>query len=398
MRRRRIAIAYDCLFPISTGGGERLYRGYAERLVRGGEDVEYLTARQWVDPLAPEAFGVVPVTARLTLYDGSGVRRTSAALRFALGLGWGLLRRRRRYAAVIVSGLPILNVFAARAALAGSGTTVVVDYLEVWGRRQWLEYAGVITGTIAWALQRAALRITPIATCHSDLTARQLRAEGFRGTLRVSPGLIEDTSTAALRAVPADPPYVLYVGRHIPDKQVETLPAAVAIARRSIPDLRLVILGEGPTTGLIRRAVAAADGADWTDLPGFVDQDRLDELMAGAACLANPSRREGYGLVVVESSAHGTPVVLVQDPGNAAVELVSTGQNGFIAPSAHPSDIAGALVQAVEGGSDLRRRARSWYEDAIRSRTLDATVAGIIEAIDAAHTRHRRPTDQQGNP
>lgn len=383
MVRRRVAIAFDCLFPYTTGGGERLYGGYAERMSRLGSDVDYLTAEQWdgPPPTHPD-YRIVPVTGRLKLYDARGVRRTPAALAFAAGLLRTLVSRRNAYDAVVVSGLPVLNVFAARLALWGSRTTLVVDYLEVWGRRQWVEYAGVLTGGIAWILQGLALRLTPIAACHSRLTARQLRDEGFTGTLRVSPGLIENTSDAEITETAADPPYVLYVGRHIPDKRVESLPAAVAVARQSIPDLRLVILGDGPSSADVRVAVEAVDGASWTDRPGFVDQAELDALMGGAACLANPSRREGYGLVVVEAAAHGTPVVLVDDAGNAATELVDAGENGFVAASAEPDVLAAALLKTIAAGSALRRSARRWYDDALRTKTLDRTVEQLVRTID----------------
>lgn len=376
-----LAIAYDCLFPYTTGGGERLYRAYAEIGTERGRQVDYLTAVQWDAEPAPEAFRIVPVTGRLRLYDGQGVRRTPAALAYAWGLFRGLRARRRDYDAVIVSGLPILNVFAARAALAGTGTRVVVDYLEVWGRRQWVEYAGALTGTVAWVLQRAAIAMTPVATCHSQLTARQLRAEGLRGRLLVSPGLIEGQSPHGLSAA-SSPPYVLYAGRHIPDKQVEALPAAVALARRTIPELHLVVLGSGPSTPVIEAEVARVDGWDWTSLPGFVSEEQLDGFMAQASCLANPSRREGYGLVVVEASAHGTPTVLVDHVGNAATELVTPGENGFIAASADAGDLADAIVRAVQGGDPLRNATRAWYQDAVRTRTVERTVTGILAALD----------------
>ncbi|MFM9481323.1 glycosyltransferase, partial [Streptomyces scabiei] len=91
-------------------------------------------------------------------------------------------------------------------------------------------------------------------------------------------GLI-DGAVEAAPTVPASlPPYVLYAGRHIPDKRVETLPAAVAEARATIPDLRLVVLGSGPSTDRIRAEVERVGGGEWTDFPGFVDDADLDSL------------------------------------------------------------------------------------------------------------------------
>lgn len=391
----RIAIAYDCLFPYTTGGGERLYRSYARLISSRGFETDYLTAQQWPDDQAPDEddFRIVPVTGRLRLYDADGVRRTPAALAFAWGLFRALVARRRAYRAIIVSGLPVLNVFAARAALAGSGTRVVVDYLEVWGRRQWLDYAGAVTGSIAWLLQRIAVAMTPIATCHSELTARELRSEGLRRPPLLSPGLIDGDSSQEFSEVAAAPPYVLYAGRHIPDKRVDAIPAAVAHARQTIGDLELVILGGGPSSADVDAAVAAVGGEEWTRRPGFVEQERLDELMANAAALVNPSRREGYGLVVVESSAHGTPVILTADPGNAATELVEPGVNGRVAASASASDLGAAIVDVVRAGPRMRRTARTWYESAVRTRTVERTVDGILTTLDMAP---QRPTGPQG--
>lgn len=381
-RRATVAVAYDCLFPYSTGGGERQYRAFADAIGTAGLDVDYLTSVQWDGPVpSEERFRIVPVSARLSLYTADGVRRIPAALRYAAGLFRELRRRRSQYAAVIVSGLPIFNVFAARLALWGSGTRLVVDYLEVWHRRQWVEYSGAVTGTIAWILQRAAIAMTPLATCHSQLSASRLRREGLRSAPLVSPGLIDAAVETAPTSPASRPPYVLYAGRHIPDKRVETLPAAVAEARTAIPDLRLVILGSGPSTPQIRAEVDRVSGAEWTEFPGFVSDAELDTLLHGALALINPSRREGYGLVVVEANAHGTPVVLVADEGNAATELIDEGVNGVVAPTTSPTDLARAIRAIADGGDDLRRSARAWYDTAVGTRTIRRTVEGILSAL-----------------
>ena len=382
MTRRDIAIVFDCLYPLTKGDGERQYDAFARDLVARGENVEYLTARQW-DGAAPEApYRVEAITDRLRLYDDAGVRRSAAALRFAVGV-FGALRRRRHSArAVIVSGLPVLNVFAARLALLGSRTPLIVDYLEVWGRSQWTEYTGRVMGAVAWLLQRLAIAATPIATCHSRLSAERLRGEGFRGPLLVSPGLIDGAAATTPPRPAAEPPFVLYAGRHIADKRVECLPAAVAAARTDVPGLELVMLGQGATTEQIRSEVARVDGGAWTRMPGFVAQEELDELMSGATCLANPSRREGYGLVVVEAAAHGTPVVLVADEGNAATELVDEGVNGFVAESAAAEDLAAAIVACARAGDRLRDSTYQWYRDAVQTRTIARTMDAIVRAID----------------
>ena len=74
-----------------------------------------------------------------------------------------------------------------------------------------------------------------------------------------------------------------------------------------------------------------------------------------------PSRREGYGIVVVEAAARGVPSVVVADPDNAATELVDEGENGFVAASASPEDLAAAILRVRDAGPELRASTAAWF-------------------------------------
>lgn len=375
-------MVYDCLFPLTTGGGERQYRSFAEEFARAGWQVDYLTRRQWQgEPPEVPGVAVVGVAPAGSLYDDRGTRRPLPALVFAWHVLVHLLRHRGRYDAVLVSALPVLNVLAARVALLGSRTAMCSDFLEVWRREQWLEYSGPLVGRVADALQRLAVRVSPLVSCHSRMNGDRLRALGARREPVVSPGLVESLDVPAARSVAAEPPTVVYVGRHIPDKRVESVPAAVAWAREAVPDLRAVILGRGETTAAVHAEVARLGLGDVVELPGFVEQEVLEATVRDAAVLVNPSRREGYGLVVVEACAAGTPVVVTAAPDNAAVELVSDGVNGFVAASDRPDDLGAAIVAAVNGGPALRASARAWFDDAVRTRTVQAAARGVLAAL-----------------
>lgn len=379
----RIAVAYDCLFPLTTGGGERQYGQFADAWARAGHDVTYLTRRQWDDvPPSRTGVDVVPVSGAFELYDEAGGRRPAGALRFAAGLFRHLVTHRRSYDALVVSALPVLNVLAARLALLGTRTRICSDFLEVWRPDQWLAYSGPVTGRVAAALQRVAVRISPLVSCHSRMNGRRLAAEGARRDPVVSPGLIAGTVLEAPGSRPADlPPTVLYVGRHIADKRVEAIPAALAWARERVPGLRAVVLGEGPQRAAVRREVDRLGLHDAVDLPGFVPEEELDARLREAAVLVNPSRREGYGLVVVEACAVGTPVVLADAEDNASVELVEDGVNGYVAASTEPAVLGAAIVRAVEAGEPLRRSARAWYEAAATEKTAERAALGILAAL-----------------
>src|SRR5439155_10635728 len=127
---------------------------------------------------------------------------------------------------------------------------------------------------------------------------------------------------------------VVFAGRLIPEKRARAVPPAVARAAARIPALRGEIYGDGPERNAVRAAVARSDGlVEWL---GIVEHDRVHAALARALCLVLPSRREGYGLVVVEAAARGTPSGVVRAPDNAALELVEHGVNGLVAESAEP--------------------------------------------------------------
>ena len=83
--------------------------------------------------------------------------------------------------------------------------------------------------------------------------------------------------------------------------------------------------------------------------------------IARAACLVTASEREGYGLVVVEAAAHGTPSVVVAGPENAATELVRDGVNGVVSPDASPESLAAAITRVVDSGTAMRESTASWF-------------------------------------
>jgi glycosyltransferase involved in cell wall biosynthesis len=178
-----------------------------------------------------------------------------------------------------------------------------------------------------------------------------------------------------------DPPVVVYAGRHIPEKRVPSLVPAVRVARTQVPELRAAIYGDGPERRKVVRLVERDHLSDVVAVPGFVAPDDVEQALAGAACLVLPSRREGYGMVVVEAAAHGTPSVVVFGEDNAAVELIEEGINGTIAMSASAGDLAAAIVRVIEGGPGLRTSTAAWFAAHSRELALETS----LETVSAAY-------------
>jgi glycosyltransferase involved in cell wall biosynthesis len=377
----RVCLLYDCLFPHTVGGAERWYRSLAERLVADGHEVTYVTLRQW--PRGERAqidarVRVVSVGPRMGLYTTSGRRRILPPLVFGAGVLWHLLRHGRGYEVVHTCSFPYFSLLAAAAVRPLWRYELVVDWFEVWSRAYWLDYLGGLQGRVGAAIQRLCARVPQRAFCFSELHSRRLGEEGLVGPRTVLRGLYSE-GTAGAAAIAAEP-LVVFAGRLIPEKRAPLGVEAVASAASRVPGLRAVFYGDGPEREALREAIARCGVQDVVLAPGWAEKELLERDMRSAMCVLLPSRREGYGLVVVEASARATPSVVVAAEDNAAVELVEDGINGVVAVQGTAEAVADAIVRVYEMGMGLRERTASWYAQNAEMLSLESSLQAVLDS------------------
>jgi glycosyltransferase involved in cell wall biosynthesis len=383
----RICIVYDCLYPHTVGGAERWYASLAPRLAQEGHEVTYLTLRQWDRGQTPEIDSRVRVVVagpRMSLYTESGRRRILPPLVFGAGVLLHLIRRGRGYDAVHTDSFPYFSLLAAAVARPLCRFELVVDWFEVWSASYWREYLGALAGRVGLLVQRLCARVRQRAFCFSALHAERLSAEGLRGPVTVLRGLYGGSLD---RHTPAAPQrVVLFAARLIPEKQAPLAVRATARAKRRIADLRGDFLGEGPQRAALDAEIARERVGDSVIARGFVPAQEVERKMRTSMCLLLPSRREGYGLVVVEAARWGTPSIVVAGEDNAATELIEEGVNGFVVPAADPDQIADAIVNADAAGMRLRESTAAWFAANAHSLSVESSLDAVLDSY-SANTR-----------
>ncbi|HEY6897831.1 MAG TPA: glycosyltransferase [Rhodocyclaceae bacterium] len=152
-------------------------------------------------------------------------------------------------------------------------------------------------------------------------------------------------------------PVALFVGRVAHEKNIDFLLRAVAIAARAMPELLLVVAGEGPALPSLLRQAASLGIEGNVRFIGYMDRStELPDCYAGADAFAFASRTETQGLVLLEAMAAGLPVYAFAAMGTR--DIVEPGR-GAIAAAQHEAGFADGLVRLLR---DPALRARMAVE------------------------------------
>lgn len=180
----------------------------------------------------------------------------------------------------------------------------------------------------------------------------------------------------------AMPPTLLFVGRLERRKGLEQLIRALIILKSERPDVRLLVVGEGPERDRCQALIPARLRSDVVFL-GRVEQDDLPRFYKSADIFVSPALGgESFGIVLIEAMAAGTPVVASDIPGYRAV--LRDGLHGRLVPPDAPRELAAALATLLDNpslreamGREARRAVESydWATVTDRLRDLYASVA-----------------------
>lgn len=167
----------------------------------------------------------------------------------------------------------------------------------------------------------------------------------------------------------SEKPTVLYLGRIKRYKQLPRLIAMLPGLRAKVPDVELVIAGDGDGMEEVLSEVAASPTPEAVRIVGRVTEEEKLALLQGAWVMATPSMNEGWGVTVIEANACGTPAVAFRVAGldEAIVDgetgLLCEDEGSFIDALAEVLSDAGLRGRLSEGAVEWASRF-DWEETA----------------------------------
>ncbi|MFL6130396.1 MAG: glycosyltransferase family 4 protein [Mycobacteriales bacterium] len=352
--------------PLLVGGLGRHVHALAEAMARGGHQVTVLTRHP--GPAEPVPYDEVVGGVRVVRApaDPSLLRFEDELLAWTMALNHALTR-----AGLAVCAEAPPEVVHAHDWLVAHAATTLKHHLGVplvatlhateAGRHQgWLP--GPLNRSIhsvEWWLTYEARRVV---TCSAYMRWEVTRLFDLPpDKVDVVPNGVHprpwqvpaEQAAAARRRWAGDGPLVVFSGRLVYEKGVHDLLAAIPRLRRRHPGFRLVVAGSGPSADELRELARRLRLGRAVRFAGFVPDAELAALVAAADCAVVPSRYEPFGLVALEATAAGTPVVASEAGG--LPEFVVHRRTGLTVRAGDPAGLADAVGELL-ADQVLRRR------------------------------------------
>jgi len=344
----KIAYVYDAVYPWVKGGAEMRIYELSRRLAARGHEVHCYGIKWWTgdDEIQREGVHLHGICPPMPLYV-KGKRSIYEAAFFA----GKLLSLRTDCDVIDCQNFPYLSCFSAKLLSSLRGQKLFITWHEVWGD-YWREYLGE-KGRAGQAVEWAAARLTQRNIAVSERTHSELLDRGARGVQVVPNGIDWKKISGVMPS--QEHSDVIYVGRLVEHKNVDLLIKALKIVKSEVPDIKALIVGDGPEAGKLKSLVLELGLEKNVLFLGFLeDYNEALALMKSSRIFATPSTREGFGMAALEANACGLPVVTVKHRMNAVMDLVTKETGAVCQPTEQA--IAGAICRTLQKKEKMRGR------------------------------------------
>jgi glycosyltransferase involved in cell wall biosynthesis len=327
----KIVYVSDAIYPYNKGGKEKRLYEISTRLAKQGHDVHIYTMHWWDGPekaICEDGVQLHAISRLYNMYDGD--RRS---IKEGILFGFACLKLISvKFDILDVDHMPFFPVISAWIVCTLRHRRLYGTWHEALTREDWVTYMGP-SGNVAAAIERICIKMPHVITAASKQTKELLNTYHKRNKRidLVASGVdLKKMETIKPNTESCD---VLYVGRLVKGKNIDTLIRAVSIIAEKVPTVRCVIIGGGvEKQNLVKLIDQLGLSKNVSIINPIQDANDVYACMKSAKVFVLPSVREGFGIVALESLACNTPVITIDVPANAAKDLIKNQDMGSVVP------------------------------------------------------------------
>ena len=354
MKKMKIALVYDAIYPYIKGGGEKRFYEIGKRLAQKGHQVHLYGMKFWkgANVIKQNEMYLHGICKAKKLYTKEGRRSILQAIYF----GFHSMKFIKEDLDVIdCCGFPYFSLFSCKLVSLIKRKKLFSTWHEVWGKNYWYEYIGR-KGYLGYIIEKLAVLMPDKIISVSKHTTHKLKSElNSKKSIYTVPNGIEFDLITKIKPA-KEKSDVIFVGRLISSKNVDILIKSIKLIRGKNPEIKSLIIGDGPEKKNLEALTQKLNLEKHIKFLGFLENHNdVCALMKSSKVFILPSTREGFGMVVIEANACGIPVITINHKDNAARDLIEEGKNGFVCQF-NEEEIAKRIMRILENSSGRKMK------------------------------------------
>jgi len=371
MSKINILIVCEAVFPESKGGLERWLTTLSEELTKKNLNITYFNRqninlnRNGVQYISPFNFA--------WSYKSGGKRSIFQAIAFALGTFKHL--RNSNYDVIYCSSVPVLPIILIAFNNLWSKKVLIVEWFEVWSLKYWVSYIGYTRGIVGWLVQLLAQQLGDARITYNNNAFNYLHKKSFLGNssnIIKLKGLYTNLNTHKNKKHNLNRNDIIFLGRFTSEKQpilaIDIISELVNIGWVG----HFWMIGTGPLKLEIEAKTKRINLENRVTILNNVSDQMVEKKMLSSFALLHPSKREGYGLAILEAAGRGVPAIMIRYPENRAIELEILPE--LVSESENPKDMVDLLLHAHKYQEQIRKKLK-------KSINKNSNISNINESI-----------------
>jgi glycosyltransferase involved in cell wall biosynthesis len=353
----RIGIIYETTFPEFKGGVERWFLQLAEQLARHSMDVQYFNTSGKNELLRGVQY--VALKSNSSSFHRTGIRSTNNSLAYARSVFAGL--KNSEVDIVYLSGFPFLHIWACKMArkFYRKKYRIYVEWFELPNAKFWVQEFGLLLGIIGFSIQQMSVRLSDVNVAYLKSTEDELcRLQARRQVVLKLPGICLSDNHSHYSPINAVKNDICQIGRLTLDKQPILSLKAVKILRNNGWTGHFHMIGSGPLEKDVTHFVIQHQMTSYVTLHVDGSDTLREKILSSSGVLLHPSKREGFGLVIVEAAALGVPAILIKSKNNKSTELEIN--PSLFSESDNPKELATLLQKALSKSKEYGEECKQW--------------------------------------